>query len=152
MGNGFWKLMLVNGDFLEFDHDLGNFLESKGFKEMALCMTWQELRKELLHGLHNEDLRTLLEYKKLLWAVRLKQDMAFLGVYESEHTVQIEPLGPTNIPHMEPVEPINEPPPPYLEDNNLALTLATVDKNEPHRLIRCLLLIREPMRTPEISL
>lgn len=58
-----------NGFFLEFDFDLGNFLEVKGFKEMALYYSIpmsarKDMIAELLYGLHDEDLRIVLEYKK----------------------------------------------------------------------------------------
>ena len=38
----------------------------------------KELISELLYGLNDDDLRTILEYKRMLWAVHLKQDMAVI--------------------------------------------------------------------------
>lgn len=56
----------------------------KGLKEIAIYYSMQLLSErkdmigELLYGFHDEDLRTLLEYKKMLWQAGLKQDMPLL--------------------------------------------------------------------------
>ena len=49
---------------------------------------------ELLYGLVDEDLKTLLEYKKKFWTIRLNRDLASFGSPLSGNSVQIEPRSP----------------------------------------------------------
>lgn len=70
---------------------------------------------ELLYGLTDEDLKKLLESKKMLWTIRLNRALASFRPSLSGNFVQIEPAEPIIEAVSEHVEPPNEPPPVYSE-------------------------------------
>ena len=49
---------------------------------MLMLVNREELIRELLFEVSNDDLRKLIEYKRTLWATRLEQDMTSIGTVE----------------------------------------------------------------------